>query len=268
LSYLALHPGHVYLRDKLVSLLWGDVGREQARHSLSQTLFTLRKALPPAAALVLLVDGETIGLDRTAVDVDVVTFEELLVEGTPTALARAAALYRGELLEGFALGEETFEEWLRAERLRLSELAVGALTRLADHQVDAGASETAIQTASRLLEFDPSREETHRTLMRLYSRQGRVGAALRQYQSCVGVLRRELGTEPEPATQALYRQILPLREQAVPLLPRQPARPPAGTAPGAGGSSGAGRQGRAAPPVARGLPRGERGPGTGDLYSR
>ena len=55
LSYLALHPGHVYLRDKLVSLFWGDVGREQARHSLSQTLFTLRKALPPAAARVLVV---------------------------------------------------------------------------------------------------------------------------------------------------------------------------------------------------------------------
>ena len=231
LSYLALHPGQVYLRDKLVSLFWGDVGREQARHSLSQTLFTLRKALPPGAAPVLVVDGERISLDRAAVDVDVVTFEDLLAEGTPTALARAAALYRGELLEGFALEEETFEEWLRAERLRLSELAVGALTRLADHQVDAGASEIAIQTASRLLEFDPLREETHRTLMRLYSRQGRVGAALRQYQSCVGVLRRELGTEPEPATQALYRQILPLREQPFPPSSASPPTRPWGPHP-------------------------------------
>jgi hypothetical protein len=152
-----------------------------------------------------------------------VTFEDLLAEGTPTALARAAALYRGELLEGFALGEETFEEWLRAERLRLTELAVGALTRLADHQVDAGASEIAIQTASRLLEFDPLREETHRTPMRLYSRQGRMGAALRQYQSCVGVLRRE----PVPSQSrrpGVYRQILSASSRSP---PPPPAGPPA-----------------------------------------
>src|SRR5262245_37203629 len=97
LSYLAVHPGQAYLRDKLVSLFWGDVGREQGRHSLSQTLFTLRKALPATAASVLVVDGETIALDRHAVDVDVVNFERLLGEGTPRALADAAALYRGEL---------------------------------------------------------------------------------------------------------------------------------------------------------------------------
>src|SRR5262249_29174264 len=48
----------------------------------------------------------------------------------------------------------------------------------------------------------------HRALMLLYVSLGRHGAALRQYQSCVTVLERELGIEPEPETRALYQDIL------------------------------------------------------------
>ena len=233
LSYLAVHAGQAFLRDKLVSLLWADVGREQGRHSLSQTLFTVRRAVGEAAATALVIDRETVTLDRAAVDVDVVTFERLVAEGTPSALGRATTVYSGEFLDGFDLDEEAFEEWLRTERRRLSEMAVGALTRLADHHVDAGALDTAIHTAGRLLELDPLREETHRVLMRLYARQGRVGAALKQYQFCVGILRRELGAEPDPTTQALYRQILPLREPRPPSAgdPRSPI-PPSEARPG------------------------------------
>jgi hypothetical protein len=60
----------------------------------------------------------------------------------------------------------------------------------------------------RLLALDPLQEAVHRALMRLYARQGRRGAALRQYQVCVAALRRELGTEPEGETKALYRDLL------------------------------------------------------------
>jgi DNA-binding SARP family transcriptional activator len=48
--------------------------------------------------------------------------------------------------------------------------------------------------------------------MRLYVQSGRRGAALRQYQICVGVLLRELGIEPESETKQLYRDILQRRE--------------------------------------------------------
>jgi tetratricopeptide (TPR) repeat protein len=51
--------------------------------------------------------------------------------------------------------------------------------------------------------------------MRLYTRQGRRAAALRQYQVCVATLRKELGVEPEPETRALYREILPQAGRAV-----------------------------------------------------
>jgi len=48
-------------------------------------------------------------------------------------------------------------------------------------------------------------------LMRLYARQDRRSAALKQYQICVGVLRRELGAEPEHETRRLYQGIIQQR---------------------------------------------------------
>jgi hypothetical protein len=67
----------------------------------------------------------------------------------------------------------------------------------------------------RLLGLDPLQEAVHRTLMRLYARQGRRGAALKQYQVCVGVLQRELGTTPEAETRKLYQELLRRPAEAV-----------------------------------------------------
>jgi hypothetical protein len=69
------------------------------------------------------------------------------------------------------------------------------------------------------LALDPLREETHRTLMRLYARQGRLGDALRQYQTCVSVLHGELGVEPAQETRRIYREIVPRRRPHI--APRQ-----------------------------------------------
>ena len=43
--------------------------------------------------------------------------------------------------------------------------------------------------------------------MRIYQRVGRRADALKQYQSCVETLRRELNVEPEVATTRLYQEI-------------------------------------------------------------
>src|SRR5207302_1143034 len=97
---------------------------------------------------------------------------------------------------------------LRAERARLRQLALDGLARLLVLRTRAADTERAIHAASRLLALDPLQEPVHRTLMRLYARQGRRGAALRQYQLCVDVLQRELRAEPEAETQRAYREIV------------------------------------------------------------
>jgi len=211
LAYLALPCGLAHPRDKLAALLWGDMREGQARTNLRQTLFTLRKALPVIELDGFQLDAANLTLEPAAVDVDVATFEQLVTKGTPEALAEAAAIYHGDLLQGLAVREAPFEEWLMAERERLRELALETLAKLLAQQRAAGATELALQTALRLHALDPLLETVHRTLMRLYAQLGRRDTALRQYQMCVDTLHRELGVEPEEETEQLYQEILRVR---------------------------------------------------------
>jgi len=233
LAYLAMTAGRPHPRDKLANLLWGDMRPPQSRASLRQALTALRKGLGTSPALRI--EAETVALDPAAVVVDVLTFETLVKSGDPVQLEQAVALYHGDILAGLALDEAPFEEWLLGERERLRELAMETLARLLAHQRKAGATEPAVQTALKLLALDPLQEPVHRTLMRLYVDLGRRAAALRQYQLCVSALEREISTEPEAETKALYQEIL--RQQAAPTAPsgamveRAPAVAPAPAAP-------------------------------------
>src|SRR5262245_23867214 len=132
LAYLALSAGQQHPRDKLATLLWPDVEDRQARQSLRQALLALRQVLGGAPRGVLIED-EAVGLDAGALDVDVADFERAVADGSLSALHEAARLYRGDLLEGLAVNESPFEEWLIGERERLRERALEALGRLLAH---------------------------------------------------------------------------------------------------------------------------------------
>src|SRR5262245_51120726 len=141
-AYLAMHPRQSHLRDKLATLLWDDTPADQARHSLRQTLFAIRQALP---ADPLLLEGDSVAFTAEAVAADVCEFEQLARSDDLEGLERAAALYQGDLLEGISTGSAQFEEWLRAERERLHELALEAFAKLLGHQTKLGGTEPAIQ---------------------------------------------------------------------------------------------------------------------------
>jgi DNA-binding SARP family transcriptional activator len=213
LAYLALPLGRAHPRDKLAALLWGGIREDSARASLRQTLFVVRKALQGADAQALEQEGDTLRLEPARVEADVAAFELAAATGTPEALARAAALYQGDLLAGLALNEAPFEEWLVSERERLRELAIEGLARLLVHQRKVATPGAAVHSALKLLALDPLQEPAHRALMCLYVEIGRRESALRQYQHCVGVLQRELGIEPEAETKTLYQEILRQRPQ-------------------------------------------------------
>lgn len=208
LAYLALPPGRAHPRDKLAALLWGDMRQPQARSGLRQALFALRKVLNTTDPPGLRLEGGTVALDPAAIAVDVAAFEQQATTRNPDDLARAVALYQGDLLAGLSVREAPFEDWLSFERERWREMALETMARLLAHQRSARTPEAAIQTALRLLALDPLQEPVHRALMRLFASLGRRGAALRQYQLCVDALQRELGAAPEDATRQLYQEIL------------------------------------------------------------
>jgi DNA-binding SARP family transcriptional activator/predicted ATPase len=206
LAYLALSPGMTRSREHLAGTFWHRSAEEQARASLRQTLSSLRRAFPAGPAMIGS-DADCVWLDAGALRVDALQFDQLAADRSAPSLESAVALYRGELLGGFSLREEPFEQWAAAERRRYHERAVQALSDLVGHYTRNGTHERALALAERLVALDPLLEWAHCALIRLYLRAGRRGAALRQYQECARLLQQELGIAPARETQQLAEQI-------------------------------------------------------------
>ena len=202
LAYLALAQGGKVGREALAALLWGDRGDTQARRSLSQELYRLRGLFPEEVQDGFVLEAESVGLAAGLFEVDVVKFERGLESGDPGA----AKFHTGEFLAGMSAASEGFDDWLGAERERLRDRAINAARETLRVQMN-GAAEPAIESATRLLSLDPTSEEAHRALMRLYGKTGRRDQALRQYEKCRTLLARELGVEPDGETMALYEDI-------------------------------------------------------------
>jgi DNA-binding SARP family transcriptional activator/predicted ATPase/TolA-binding protein len=209
LIYLAA-TGQPHRRESLAGLLWGNKSDERARGNLRKALSNLRRLVGES----VLVSGQTVTFNRDAVAcLDVAVFEAALAinQANPenlTALAAAVEEYRDDFLTGFTVEEALpFEEWLLVERERLRRLVIQALYRLGAAYTARGEYAAGIEVTSRLLALEPWQEEAHRQMMTLLARSGQQAAALAQYETCRRILARELGVEPLPETQALYRRL-------------------------------------------------------------
>ncbi len=203
LAYLALPAGRVHARSKLVNLLWSNRGDEQARNSLRQALTELGRALGTGQPGLLVKDHDTIALDAGAVEVDALLFERLTAAGNADDLRRADELFVGDLLDGVDIPDFNFEDWLRLERQRLRDFALTVVKKLLGTQT----AQAAVVVAKRLVALDPLQEEGHQALMRLHAEAGETAAALRQYDACRDILKRELNIAPSQETEELNRAI-------------------------------------------------------------
>jgi DNA-binding SARP family transcriptional activator len=79
---------------------------------------------------------------------------------------------------------------------------------MAETNATLGDYAAAVRVCREALVREPCREIQHRALMGYLSHLGRSDEALAQFNHCRQVLARDLGVEPMPETQSLYRQIL------------------------------------------------------------
>jgi DNA-binding SARP family transcriptional activator len=206
-------------RDQLCLLFWPDNPDIEARRNLTRLLTHLRQALPVPELLVA--ESDQISLDTNQYSCDVWEFERLAGEQPETmaTLLAASPLYRGPFLDGFDLtGRLEYERWLSQERASLERLYLKALASLTEIYTARQDYSNAIQTAQRYLETDELTEEMHQRLISLYGLAGDRTHALRQFEACVAILERELGTDPLEDTRALYQAVLDGR---MPALPRE-----------------------------------------------
>jgi DNA-binding SARP family transcriptional activator len=204
-------------RDQLCLLFWPDISDIEARRNLTRLLTHLRQALPVTELLAA--ESDQISLDTNQYSCDVWEFERLagVQPETMATFLAATTLYRGPFLEGFDLtGRLEYERWLLQERASLERLYLKALASLTGIYTARQDYSNAIQTAQRYLEADELAEEMHQRLISLYGLAGDRTRALRQFEACVAILERELGTDPLEDTRALYQAVL---DGSMPALP-------------------------------------------------
>jgi DNA-binding SARP family transcriptional activator/predicted ATPase len=213
IGYLVLHRDAPQLRQHLAFVFWPDSSEMQARNNLRQLIHVLRRALP-SESVFLASDNRTLQWRREAplqLDVDdldaaLAEIEDVDHQWDASALhaigQRINELYRDDLLPG------CYDEWVAPERERLRARFLQGLDRLIALNEAQRNYTDAIHCARRALHFDQLNEEAYRTLMRLFALSGDRTRALRVFQTCATVLRRELGIEPGEETQALYQRLL------------------------------------------------------------
>ena len=130
--------------------------------------------------------------------VDVEAFEEAADTARrskdPAAYRAAIELYSGELLP-----EDRYEEWAESRRQELRQTFLSLLVELAGLYEERGRrrSAPAVQALQRVLAEEPTNEEAHVGLMRLYASSGRSGEALRQYGQALGSALQRVGRGAE-----------------------------------------------------------------------
>lgn len=203
LVYLCVEGLPVHARGRLAGLLWGESPEERARHSLTQALGRVARALRPG---IVAPDKDAVRW-AGGLACDAVT---LLREGMESgAVDDGFAIYPGPFLEGFDAGPgaEEFHEWADRRRAELRSAALRLLDHAGEQAEEAGAWTRALRLGERAAEIDPLWEQGHRRVMRALAARGERNGALRYYQRLEAWLAEEVGGEPDPDTRTLADQV-------------------------------------------------------------
>jgi DNA-binding SARP family transcriptional activator len=197
-------------RGRLVELLWpAEDDPDVLANRLSVALATVRRVLDPDRAhpanhYVRTEDGSvTLALHRLEVDVETFLHEAAAglrarsTAGTGagdavTRLRRAAAAYRGEVLE-----EDVYADWAHALREEARAAYLAVLRALAADAAAAGDTDQAVVLLIRLLDHDHYDEPAHLAMVSALAAAGRYGDARRAHRGYAARMA-EIGVQPAP----------------------------------------------------------------------
>lgn len=215
LKVLLTHRDSVVSIDQLIEILWPDVDPQRARRHVHVRISQLRRVLCPedSTACIVTVEGGYVWNPVADCWIDVDCFEAQVRSGREalergelaeaiTALEAARSLYRGDLLS-----DTPYADWTLAERERLRDRYLTALTELAEAYAQLGRYRRALSLCHQGLTLDSSREALFVRLMLYHYYSGERTQALATYDRCCYVLEQELDITPLPETQALAAQI-------------------------------------------------------------
>jgi DNA-binding SARP family transcriptional activator/Tfp pilus assembly protein PilF len=206
LAYLTLTDGNPVKREVIRELLWPDRGEDQARHSLRQALFVLRRDGFGGRDVVQSRDN-AISFYPGSATCDLHELREMIQPASGASWQAIVALYSGPLLNGFPPISSEFDDFVSGQRRMLETNVLAALDRIANEAATGGDTEQTIAIQERMLAIDPLREDTHRGLIASYARAGRRADAIRLYDEAKARLRREMDVAPAAETESLIADI-------------------------------------------------------------
>lgn len=240
LAALAVDANHVVSVDRLIQRVWGERPPLRARQTLVNYMSRLRQVLAASsAAIVRGSGGYSLAVPPSTIDLH--RFRDLrsrvFAEDDQRAVALledALGLWRGDALTGLN------GDWAEAERDRLHRERLDAECDLTDALLRLGRGEDLVaELSTRVVEHPLDERVACQYLLALHQA-GRTADALEHHRQLRERLAEELGTDPGPALQELYQQILvadprliavptsatPATTASEPLVPRQlPAAP-------------------------------------------
>ncbi|GIG04428.1 BTAD domain-containing putative transcriptional regulator [Catellatospora coxensis] len=209
LAALALEPGRIVPRARLVDWVWGEEPPADAVNALQVLVSRLRKVLPDGVVEAK-PGGYQLTVDPDAVDVS--RFERLVATARAAddperleLLRTALGLWRGTAMDGIALqGSRTFDAAVSG----LAERHLAVLGDRVDLEVRLGRGADLVSELTDLVARYPLREGLVAALMRALAEAGRGAEALTAYQQLSERLADELGVDPSAELSALHTALL------------------------------------------------------------
>jgi len=194
-------------KDQILETFWPEAAPPNANQSFKAAIYRVRQHFCP-----VICEGQwyTVRLPPGS-RYDVAEFEHLIelaskpnesAEVRADLCTQAIALYRGDFLA------EYYSDWCVSERQRLEAAYLRLLAFLGNYHAARGEYEQSLGYYEQSLAQDPLQEIIQCEVMRCYAALGDRGTAIKRYLSLRELLQAELGLDPMPETEALYRQIL------------------------------------------------------------
>jgi DNA-binding SARP family transcriptional activator len=205
LGYLVVVGARPQPRQRLCELFWD--GPDDPRAALRWSLTKVRPLVDDTKAARIVADREHVAFESCGAIVDLAWARQdaaSIASASLESLRSAAALFRGELLEGLDLPEcYRYHEWCVAEREAARQVRGAILSILAERlAAEPDGLEQALGYARARVTIDPLAEAGHIAVMQLLAKLGRPREALKQYESCRRVLEAQLGRGPSKELEA------------------------------------------------------------------
>lgn len=216
LKTLVLLRGTPIHRDKLIEMLWPGSSHIAALNRLHGVVNTLRSKLesarqPRTSEYVICRDDSFLFNTDAPHSIDLYDFcdAEALArtalrqgeqERAIQLLENAVQLYRGDLF-----ADDTEDEAIEAQRVRLRNLYLDAVRSLAQLRMRLGQAEEAIRTLRAALDIEPVAIDLYESLITQLARIGRQSEARQQYECCRAALRKHLDLDPPARMRALEK---------------------------------------------------------------